>query len=231
MTIGRNVESSGLAIFEHSVSRRHAELVRDGETWSVRDLGSVNGTFVDDLRIEHAVSIRNTARLCFGRVALYFLMDASSLPHVQRSRAISDTAPPTLDQKLPRATTSQIAPPILELASFEIQMPTGGGVGYLTVEGKRLQLTNVQLELITTLVSRMTAEEDKDDDARGFVHGRELMKLSLDSPRPTEDNVRHLVGRVRRALIKAGIGDLIESRYGLGYRLRVIPKLSDGKKP
>jgi len=32
------------------------------------------------------------------------------------------------------------------------------------------------------------------------------------------------VRRVRRALMKSEIGDLIESRHRFGYRLRAIPK-------
>ena len=38
-----------------TVSRRHAELVRDGETFSIRDLGSLNGTYVNRRRIESTV--------------------------------------------------------------------------------------------------------------------------------------------------------------------------------
>jgi DNA-binding CsgD family transcriptional regulator len=37
-----------------TVSRRHVELVLCGESLSVRDLGSRNGTYVDDTRIERA---------------------------------------------------------------------------------------------------------------------------------------------------------------------------------
>ena len=36
--------------------------------------------------------------------------------------------------------------------------------------------------------------------------------------------VKQLVRRVRRALIKSEIGDLIESRHRFGYRLRAIPR-------
>jgi pSer/pThr/pTyr-binding forkhead associated (FHA) protein len=45
----------------HGVSREHAELTRAGGTWTVRDLGSSNGTFVNDARVE-------SQRLCAGDV-------------------------------------------------------------------------------------------------------------------------------------------------------------------
>ena len=70
----------------------------------------------------------------------------------------------------------------------------------------------------------MLADAEKPDDMRGFVAMTELMKLSLDVSDPGEDHVRQLVRRVRRALVKAEIGDLIEARRGVGYRLRVIPR-------
>lgn len=49
--IGRN--AIGKELFEpcEEVSRRHARFVRRGSTWSVIDLGSSNGTFLDGVRI------------------------------------------------------------------------------------------------------------------------------------------------------------------------------------
>jgi FHA domain/zinc-ribbon domain len=38
-----------------TVSRRHAEIVREGDDYVIRDLGSLNGTFVNRHRIESAV--------------------------------------------------------------------------------------------------------------------------------------------------------------------------------
>ena len=37
-----------------TVSRRHAELSRDGNVFTIRDLGSLNGTFVNRKRIDSA---------------------------------------------------------------------------------------------------------------------------------------------------------------------------------
>ena len=38
-----------------TVSRRHAEIVHENDDYEIRDLGSLNGTFVNRHRIESAV--------------------------------------------------------------------------------------------------------------------------------------------------------------------------------
>ena len=55
-----------------TVSRRHAELQRDGETLTIRDLGSLNGTFVNRRRIESAV-LEDDDELQIGKYRLTFL--------------------------------------------------------------------------------------------------------------------------------------------------------------
>ncbi|MFN8587426.1 MAG: FHA domain-containing protein [Candidatus Eisenbacteria bacterium] len=58
------------------VSREHAELRLDVHGWSVRDLGSSNGTFVNDQRIEH-VRLEHGDVIRLGPVsALELLLDA-----------------------------------------------------------------------------------------------------------------------------------------------------------
>ncbi len=41
------------------VSRQHARLWRDGEVWSLEDLGSNNGTFINGVRLHQATAIRH----------------------------------------------------------------------------------------------------------------------------------------------------------------------------
>jgi Protein of unknown function (DUF3662)/FHA domain len=54
MVLGRSRDCD-LVIDDPNVSRRHAELRRQGDTWIVADLGSTNGVKVNGRRVEHAV--------------------------------------------------------------------------------------------------------------------------------------------------------------------------------
>ena len=55
-----------------SVSRRHAAIVMDGRSATVRDLGSKNGTFVDEVRADAAIALRDGAQLRLGTLTLIF---------------------------------------------------------------------------------------------------------------------------------------------------------------
>lgn len=51
-----------------TVSRCHAELRYVDDGWMLRDLGSMNGTYVNDLRITTTVRVRPGDRVAFGAV-------------------------------------------------------------------------------------------------------------------------------------------------------------------
>ena len=109
---------------------------------------------------------------------------------------------------------------------FKLHEPTGGGGGLIEVDGKQVQLTTTQFELMALMINRMAAELHQPELVRGFVRSSELIAdLSWDTREPSENHVKQLVRRVRRALMKSEIGDLIESRHRFGYRLRAIPKM------
>ena len=51
VSVGRD-PSSDIFLDDITVSRRHAEVERDGARYSIRDVGSLNGTYVNRKRIE-----------------------------------------------------------------------------------------------------------------------------------------------------------------------------------
>jgi FHA domain/Domain of unknown function (DUF1707) len=67
LRIGRDL-ACGLRIAHDSVSRVHAELRREGELWVLRDLGSMNGTWINGRRLAGATVVRPGDQVRFGTV-------------------------------------------------------------------------------------------------------------------------------------------------------------------
>jgi hypothetical protein len=213
--IGRGPQAE-LVILEPSVSHLHAALTREGDTYIVRDLGSTWGTFVRGQRIDGEAAVAAGNRVRFGDVAFHFVVDLPPMPMPQRFDAPTYRAP----QKLPEKSGGR---PQLAMTLSE----ASGGGGMLVIGTRQVSLTAAQFELVTRLVERMLADEGVPEDERGYVAASELANLSLDTPLPNGDHVRQLVRRVRHALVKAQLGDLIESRRKIGgYRLRFLPVLA-----
>jgi hypothetical protein len=72
VSAGRHPDSV-IFLDDVTVSRRHAEIVRRTDGYSVRDVGSLNGTYLNRERIEDEVAIANGDELQIGRFKLVFL--------------------------------------------------------------------------------------------------------------------------------------------------------------
>ena len=70
LTIGRDDEET-IPIYDQGVSRRHAEVFRVGEMYFIRDLGSRNGTFVNEEKIEEEL-LRINDKVRVGNTELVF---------------------------------------------------------------------------------------------------------------------------------------------------------------
>jgi DNA-binding winged helix-turn-helix (wHTH) protein len=69
--VGRMADSD-IAVGHDSVSRRHARVVVSGTGVTVEDLGSKNGTYVENVRVTGARPLEDGDRVRFGAVALTF---------------------------------------------------------------------------------------------------------------------------------------------------------------
>ncbi len=240
-TIGRQLEGRQLAVADVSVSRRHAEILkkRDG-TWWVIDLMSSNGTTVADEVVEAPRQLACPSPIFFGDIGFFFVAPAPGEPPVAPSLQTTQrpaAAPPSSrrpseveivrvydddDDGDGDADSGGYTFSGLRSVDLVLAAPTGGGGGVIELNGRTAQLTEVQYALVRLLAERMQAEEGHDERVRGFVRSTELLaSLPWDTPRPEDNHIKQLVRRVRRTLVRATLGDLIESRQGFGYRLRV----------
>jgi pSer/pThr/pTyr-binding forkhead associated (FHA) protein len=77
-TVGRH-PNADIFLDDVTVSRRHAEFLRDGAKFSVRDLASLNGTYFDGQRIDE-VQVTDGAEVQIGKFRLTFFASRSDLP-------------------------------------------------------------------------------------------------------------------------------------------------------
>jgi pSer/pThr/pTyr-binding forkhead associated (FHA) protein len=69
--VGRHPDSA-IFLDDITVSRRHAELRRSGNAFSLNDVGSLNGTYVNRERVEQA-ELRSGDEIQIGKFKLVFL--------------------------------------------------------------------------------------------------------------------------------------------------------------
>ncbi|AFE09150.1 Pkn9 associate protein 1 [Corallococcus coralloides DSM 2259] len=97
ITLGRS-STSDLRLQHASISRRHAQLTRRGNVFTVRDLGSQNGTFVNRLRIKGEVELQPGDELSLGNATLR-LRGSGSGPTMSRT-ALDPLRPRTAKRRL-----------------------------------------------------------------------------------------------------------------------------------
>jgi FHA domain len=79
--IGRG-EGMEIVVDNVSVSREQAEIRHDGRRWAVRDLGSINGTFVNGERLGEPRVLTPGDEISFGKFSLFFerVLDTPAAP-------------------------------------------------------------------------------------------------------------------------------------------------------
>lgn len=70
MTIGRREGCDVCLSYDSQVSREHARLTYDGDTFWLEDLGSTNGSYVEDIRIKDRTEVGAGQLFRIGRTWL-----------------------------------------------------------------------------------------------------------------------------------------------------------------
>ena len=228
--IGRSGISNGITLLDASVSRSHARIARSEGAWMVCDLGSANGTRVNGEQVTSRV-LAHGDRIHFGGVGFYVVFDIGRVMRLPDPAVATSVGPVTTAPMATRAETQPVEG-AAEGGALRIVEPTGGGGGLIELAEASAQLSATQLELIDLLSRKMRDDAHLPASVRGYVRSSELVgALSWDTREPNDTHVKQLVRRIRRTLVRAGLGDLIESRHRFGYRLRPGPANDAAEQP
>lgn len=91
MILGRLATCDWL-VEDASVSRRHARVIRDGETWLLEDLGSSNGTLLNGVRVPR-LTLRAGDLVTLGSVAFDVLPGAGAPAPLAAPAQVPASAP------------------------------------------------------------------------------------------------------------------------------------------
>jgi pSer/pThr/pTyr-binding forkhead associated (FHA) protein len=77
-TVGRHPDAD-IFLDDVTVSRRHSEFLRDGQNFQIKDLGSLNGTYLDGNRIDIA-DLTEGSEVQVGKFRLTFYASRADVP-------------------------------------------------------------------------------------------------------------------------------------------------------
>ncbi len=213
--IGRSHDGD-LEVLASSVSREHAELVRTEAGWTVRDLGSRNGTFVDGVRCQGRTPLRPRALLKVGDVALWFLAEVIHEPPRAPVMATGGAGGALVRYQLVFGGA--------ELCLVGGGDPAAGGALLSRAVGSEAWsergLAPLEFQLLRTLCVRAHDEATSPSVVRGCVPTKQLARdLPFQSRYANEENVRQVVRRLRGVLAEAGADGVLAVAPGRGYYL------------
>ena len=212
--IGRSHDGD-LVVLASSVSREHAVIARSGPAWTVRDLGSRNGTLVDGVRCQGRTRLLPRSLVKVGDVALWFVEGV--------------TQPPQAAAVMATGGAGGVVRYQLVHAGAELCLVGGGDAaagGALlsrpigTTAWSERQLPPLEFQLLRALCLRAHGEAAAPSAVRGCVPTKQLARdLPFQSRFANEENVRQVVRRLRGVLAEAGAGGVLAVAPGRGYYL------------
>jgi hypothetical protein len=93
-------------------SREHSEVFQDTLGWSIRDLGSLNGTYVNGEQIRSERPLRPLDEVRLGRTRLVFVDDLGQLPDLPRLPSPADRAADGLEIRKRLGQTRYLPPAV-----------------------------------------------------------------------------------------------------------------------
>jgi pSer/pThr/pTyr-binding forkhead associated (FHA) protein len=139
IVIGRG-ESCDVVLDDRHCSRNHAEIHRVGGSFVLRDLGSTNGVFLNDVRVVADVELRPDDVIRMGESRIRFRVggvDARPVPTPSPSAASISSATPQDLESPPRASSAGLRAVGVSLL---VTCAVLGGIAMLVMPGRRLSM-------------------------------------------------------------------------------------------
>jgi hypothetical protein len=214
-TIGRNHDGE-LVILASSVSREHAELIRKDTGWTIRDLGSRNGTFVDGAKIQGRVSLPERSLVKIGDVLVWFLADVVHDPAPPPSMATATAGGGLVRFNINPGSVELCLVGTTDIGAGGALLSRENGAGSWTERG----LAPLEFQLLRALCTRAAEEAGSPSAVRGCVQTKQLARdLPFQSKYANEENVRQVVRRLRGVLGEIGVESVLAVAPGRGYYL------------
>jgi serine phosphatase RsbU (regulator of sigma subunit) len=95
LSIGRSSAAELCFPEDAGLSRQHFAFEAEGDEWTVQDLGSKNGTFVNNIPLKARLILKPGDRVTAGHIAIVYSPDAGSDPKVVVFEGGESASPPT----------------------------------------------------------------------------------------------------------------------------------------
>lgn len=215
--IGRRIGSQ-LAVLHGSVSRDHAEIVKSGGDWQIRDVGSRNATRVDGRRVEGRATLDDLAVVRIGDIAFLFVArkDAFAVASAAAgAQATTFAARSGTFRVILRGSDRELC------ALGSLDDGAGGALLHRAIGGNawtELSLPPLEFHLLRALCARALDDPEGPQRTRGAVLTKTLVRgLPFQTRFANEENVRQVVRRLRTTLEEIGANDVIVTVPGRGY--------------
>ena len=160
LVVGRGV-TSDIAIYDPTISRRHAELIVGPESVQVKDLGSSNGTCINGARVAAGqLGLEDT--ITFGKVTFRLSGPGSPMPAVQRPAIAAEAGPPA-GQIVRQLVVAGGVPPGITSRDG----PAAGQLRVSATGGEARQA--LKLQMLLEVSQKLSAELDLDRLLRAIV--------------------------------------------------------------
>jgi adenylate cyclase len=151
LVVGRGV-TSDLAVYDPTISRRHAELTVEPEGVQVKDLGSSNGTCINGVRVTEGHLAPNDS-VTFGKVSFRLVSGAAPAPMLQRPAIAVEGGPPGGKIVRQLVVSGGVPPGITSRDG-----PAGGQLRVGATTGEARQA--VKLSMLLEVSQKLSAELD-----------------------------------------------------------------------